>query len=289
MAHPTRDLPLMAHQSPRPRPSFNSAPIIPPAATNQRRIPPEAFLQWRVEGRLLLIGATTDDTMAPPDAPLPATRKPDIVGVLAPTDLACLPQDCRRSPPSPSRRAMPAVIPASARPTSTNLLCRCPPAHRHPSPAAATDDLPRPPQGGFCKRACRGSYRRARRGTRTRRRPRGCWRTSSPSRSTLGPPTRSFWPRNGGGDAAPSRPSAGGRTNEFHAATLHLPRRRCPPRTCDRFLPDKAIDLIDEAGSRVRLRHAQLPDEAKELDKELRQISKQKNKAVRGQDFEKNL
>ncbi|XP_008666125.1 chaperone protein ClpC1, chloroplastic [Zea mays] len=55
----------------------------------------------------------------------------------------------------------------------------------------------------------------------------------------------------------------------------------------DRFLPDKAIDLIDEAGSRVRLRHAQLPDEAKELDKELRQISKQKNKAVRGQDFEK--
>eukprot|EP00267_Zea_mays_P035850 XP_008672233.1 uncharacterized protein LOC100216618 isoform X2 [Zea mays] len=57
----------------------------------------------------------------------------------------------------------------------------------------------------------------------------------------------------------------------------------------DRFLPDKAIDLIDEAGSRVRLRHAQLPDEAKELDKELRQISKQKNEAVRGQDFEKNL
>ncbi|KAK3141407.1 hypothetical protein QOZ80_4BG0333490 [Eleusine coracana subsp. coracana] len=55
----------------------------------------------------------------------------------------------------------------------------------------------------------------------------------------------------------------------------------------DRFLPDKAIDLIDEAGSRVRLRHAQLPDEAKELDKELRQITKQKNEAVRGQDFEK--
>jgi ATP-dependent Clp protease ATP-binding subunit ClpC len=55
----------------------------------------------------------------------------------------------------------------------------------------------------------------------------------------------------------------------------------------DRFLPDKAIDLIDEAGSRVRLRHAQLPDEAKELDKELRQITKQKNGAVRGQDFEK--
>ncbi|VAH47396.1 unnamed protein product [Triticum turgidum subsp. durum] len=54
----------------------------------------------------------------------------------------------------------------------------------------------------------------------------------------------------------------------------------------DRFLPDKAIDLIDEAGSRVRLRHAQ-PDEAKELDKKLRQITKDKNEAVRGQDFEK--
>ncbi|MQM02834.1 hypothetical protein Taro_035604 [Colocasia esculenta] len=57
----------------------------------------------------------------------------------------------------------------------------------------------------------------------------------------------------------------------------------------DRFLPDKAIDLVDEAGSRVRLRHAQLPEEARELDKELRQITKEKNEAVRGQDFEKVL
>jgi len=55
----------------------------------------------------------------------------------------------------------------------------------------------------------------------------------------------------------------------------------------DRFLPDKAIDLLDEAGSRVRLRHAQLPEEARELDKELRQIIKEKNEAVRSQDFEK--
>ncbi|PPS12163.1 hypothetical protein GOBAR_AA08494 [Gossypium barbadense] len=56
----------------------------------------------------------------------------------------------------------------------------------------------------------------------------------------------------------------------------------------DRFLPDKAIDLIDEAGSRVRLRHAQLPEEARELEKELRQITKSKNEAVRSQDFEKD-
>jgi len=55
----------------------------------------------------------------------------------------------------------------------------------------------------------------------------------------------------------------------------------------DRFLPDKAIDLIDEAGSRVRLQHAQLPEEARELDKELRGILKEKETAVRGQDFEK--
>ncbi|KAI4343555.1 hypothetical protein L6164_010891 [Bauhinia variegata] len=55
----------------------------------------------------------------------------------------------------------------------------------------------------------------------------------------------------------------------------------------DRFLPDKAIDLVDEAGSRVRLRHAQLPEEARELDKEVRQIVKEKEEAVRNQDFEK--
>ncbi|CAL9119830.1 unnamed protein product [Musa textilis] len=55
----------------------------------------------------------------------------------------------------------------------------------------------------------------------------------------------------------------------------------------DRFLPDKAIDLIDEAGSRVRLRHAKLPEDARELDKELRQITKEKNEAVRSQYFEK--
>ncbi|KAE9610173.1 putative ClpA/B family, UVR domain, P-loop containing nucleoside triphosphate hydrolase [Lupinus albus] len=55
----------------------------------------------------------------------------------------------------------------------------------------------------------------------------------------------------------------------------------------DRFLPDKAIDLIDEAGSRVRLQHAQLPEDARVLDKEVRQIVKEKGEAVRNQDFEK--
>ena len=54
----------------------------------------------------------------------------------------------------------------------------------------------------------------------------------------------------------------------------------------DRYLPDKAIDLIDEAGSRVRLINSQLPPAAKELDKELREILKQKDDAVRSQDFD---
>jgi ATP-dependent Clp protease ATP-binding subunit ClpC len=53
----------------------------------------------------------------------------------------------------------------------------------------------------------------------------------------------------------------------------------------DRFLPDKAIDLIDEAGSRVRLLNSKLPPAAKEVDKELRQVQKDKENAVREQDF----
>jgi ATP-dependent Clp protease ATP-binding subunit ClpC len=55
----------------------------------------------------------------------------------------------------------------------------------------------------------------------------------------------------------------------------------------DRYLPDKAIDLVDEAGSRVRLINSQLPPAAKELDKELRQILKDKDDAVRSQDFDR--
>ncbi|KYC44186.1 ATP-dependent Clp protease ATP-binding subunit ClpC [Scytonema hofmannii PCC 7110] len=55
----------------------------------------------------------------------------------------------------------------------------------------------------------------------------------------------------------------------------------------DRYLPDKAIDLVDEAGSRVRLINSQLPPAAKELDRELRQILKEKDDAVRAQDFDR--
>ena len=55
----------------------------------------------------------------------------------------------------------------------------------------------------------------------------------------------------------------------------------------DRYLPDKAIDLIDEAGSRVHLRNSQASPEARELKRELRQVTNDKNEAVKGQDFDK--
>ncbi len=54
----------------------------------------------------------------------------------------------------------------------------------------------------------------------------------------------------------------------------------------DRYLPDKAIDLIDEAASKVRLRSYTTPDEIKELEEKLKDITKEKSAAVDAQDFE---
>jgi ATP-dependent Clp protease ATP-binding subunit ClpC len=54
----------------------------------------------------------------------------------------------------------------------------------------------------------------------------------------------------------------------------------------DRFLPDKAIDLIDEAGSRAHLASSNTSPEVKELKQELNQVVKDKEKAVKDQDFE---
>jgi len=71
-------------------------------------------------------------------------------------------------------------------------------------------------------------------------------------------------------------------TDEALEAAAHLGDRYIS----DRFLPDKAIDLIDEAGSRVRLINSKLPPEAKQIDKELRQIQKQKEESVRDQNFD---
>ncbi|MFN7170453.1 MAG: ATP-dependent Clp protease ATP-binding subunit [Candidatus Omnitrophota bacterium] len=54
-----------------------------------------------------------------------------------------------------------------------------------------------------------------------------------------------------------------------------------------RFLPDKAIDLIDEAGSRARLLVLTPPPEMKELEQRIEQLTKEKEAAIKGQDFEK--
>ncbi|MCD7036549.1 ATP-dependent protease ATP-binding subunit ClpC [Metabacillus sp. GX 13764] len=55
----------------------------------------------------------------------------------------------------------------------------------------------------------------------------------------------------------------------------------------DRFLPDKAIDLIDEAGSKVRLRSFTTPPNLKELEVKLEEVRKEKDAAVQSQEFEK--
>ncbi len=55
----------------------------------------------------------------------------------------------------------------------------------------------------------------------------------------------------------------------------------------DRYLPDKAIDLIDEAAARTRLRELTPPPELKSLEEELTRLSAEKEEAVRAQDFEK--
>ncbi len=54
-----------------------------------------------------------------------------------------------------------------------------------------------------------------------------------------------------------------------------------------RCLPDKAIDVIDEAGARVRLRSMTKPPDLKELDEEIERLNKEKEEAVANQDFEK--
>jgi ATP-dependent Clp protease ATP-binding subunit ClpC len=55
----------------------------------------------------------------------------------------------------------------------------------------------------------------------------------------------------------------------------------------DRFLPDKAIDLIDEAGSRLRIRRLTAPPDLQDLEEEAGRVRKQKESAIDEQDFEK--
>src|ERR1700753_414443 len=55
----------------------------------------------------------------------------------------------------------------------------------------------------------------------------------------------------------------------------------------DRFLPDKAIDLIDEAGSRMRIRRMTAPPDLREYDEKIAQVRREKESAIDSQDFEK--
>ena len=55
----------------------------------------------------------------------------------------------------------------------------------------------------------------------------------------------------------------------------------------DRFLPDKAIDLVDEAGARLRIRRMTAPPELRELDEKIAEVRRDKEAAIDDQDFEK--
>jgi ATP-dependent Clp protease ATP-binding subunit ClpC len=55
----------------------------------------------------------------------------------------------------------------------------------------------------------------------------------------------------------------------------------------DRYLPDKAIDVMDETGARIKLKRFTMPPELRELEKELKRLNKEKNLYVKLHDFEK--
>ena len=72
-------------------------------------------------------------------------------------------------------------------------------------------------------------------------------------------------------------------TDEAIDAAVSMSRRYIN----DRYLPDKAIDLIDEAASRVRMESFKLPPDLKSLESEAESLAAEKEAAVRNQDFEK--
>ena len=71
-------------------------------------------------------------------------------------------------------------------------------------------------------------------------------------------------------------------TDEAISAAVKLSSRYI----ADRYLPDKAIDLIDEAASKVRLRVYTAPSDVKDKEAEIKKISEEKNEAIRTQQFE---
>lgn len=71
-------------------------------------------------------------------------------------------------------------------------------------------------------------------------------------------------------------------TDEALKACVNLTERY----VSDRYFPDKAIDALDEVGSRVHLQHAEMPEELTEKQKELEETIQKKKQAVRNQNFE---
>ncbi|AYD89204.1 ATP-dependent Clp protease ATP-binding subunit [Actinomyces sp. 2119] len=55
----------------------------------------------------------------------------------------------------------------------------------------------------------------------------------------------------------------------------------------DRFLPDKAIDLVDEAGARLRIRRMTAPQELRDIDEKIAEVKREKESAIDDQDFER--
>ncbi len=72
-------------------------------------------------------------------------------------------------------------------------------------------------------------------------------------------------------------------TDEAILQAVHLSQRYVQ----GRFQPDKAIDIIDEAGARARLSVTTVPDEIRELEKKVEEITKEKESAIQAQEFEK--
>jgi ATP-dependent Clp protease ATP-binding subunit ClpC len=71
-------------------------------------------------------------------------------------------------------------------------------------------------------------------------------------------------------------------TDQALTDAVHLSNRYIT----DRFLPDKAIDLMDEAGSRVHLANIHVPDDIRQLEEKIEEIQEEKESAVNGQEFE---
>src|SRR5678815_1359761 len=72
-------------------------------------------------------------------------------------------------------------------------------------------------------------------------------------------------------------------TDDAIESAVYLSNRYIP----DRFLPDKAIDLLDEAGARVKLRQATLPPELTEIQRKLKSIGQRLESAISAKDFDR--